>query len=444
MRAWRMVQPARALDRAQALPAAPQSGRRARVAARSCSSAMQPAPADTRATQQQQPWCRPLSGCAAPAPDAAVTAAAPQAQQQRLPPVVALGKFDALHRGHRALAAAAAALGGSPWMVSFSGMAEVLGWPARLPLVAPCDRQRVLDSWAAHCQGRQPQECAIPFAEVRTMSPEAFVELLAAELQAAGVVVGSNYRFGYRAAGTAELLQQLGPQHGMQVQVLGLVASQQAGAAAAEVAAAKAAEGGAAQQHAEQQRQHEQQAAGSGLQAAAPQPQHGQQQQHEQQRVGQQRVPSPEERTADREEAQAAVSSSRVRHALAAGDMADAAACLGRPYRLVASLAEAASSALPGAPALRLPAAALLNQPPGPGAYEVEALLVGADTRDVLVPAWRATARLDEAGLTLLGGGELLAGQGLPPGAVHLALDFFASLWPVEDAHEPHFCTQLI
>ena len=43
------------------------------------------------------------------------------------PPVVALGKFDALHRGHRALAAEAAAMGGQPWLVSFSGMAEVLG-----------------------------------------------------------------------------------------------------------------------------------------------------------------------------------------------------------------------------------------------------------------------------------------------------------------------------
>lgn len=150
-------------------------------------------------------------------------------------------------------------------------MAEVLGWPARLPLVAPCDRPRVLRSWAAACGGQVPRECSIPLSEVRllpmqcsavlrfanpaaskhwhawagvlhacwaacppallsitccalmprpqvrSMSPEAFVELLAAELHVAGVVVGSNYRFGYRAAGTAELLQQLGPQHGMQV-----------------------------------------------------------------------------------------------------------------------------------------------------------------------------------------------------------------------------------
>jgi hypothetical protein len=81
--------------------------------------------------------------------------------------MVALGKFDALHRGHRALAAAAAQLGGAPWLVSFSGMAAVLGWPERLPLVAPCDRARVLASWAPHCGGQLPRECAIPFAEVR-------------------------------------------------------------------------------------------------------------------------------------------------------------------------------------------------------------------------------------------------------------------------------------
>lgn len=120
----------------------------------------------------QQSWCRPLSGCAATdppsAPDgsAAASAAAPPAAAELLPPIVALGKFDALHKGHRALAAAAAQLGGAPWLVSFSGIADVLGWPARLPLVAPCDRHRVLATWAPYCEGRAPRECAIPFAEV--------------------------------------------------------------------------------------------------------------------------------------------------------------------------------------------------------------------------------------------------------------------------------------
>lgn len=99
-------------------------------------------------------WRRALPGSAGAAPSPS------------LPPIVALGKFDALHKGHRALAAAAAALGGAPWMVSFSGIAEVLGWPSRLPLVAPCDRRRVMASWAEHCGGTAPRECAIPFADV--------------------------------------------------------------------------------------------------------------------------------------------------------------------------------------------------------------------------------------------------------------------------------------
>lgn len=46
---------------------------------------------------------------------------------------LALGKFDALHRGHRALALAAAELGDAPGLLSFDGMAAVLG----------CVRQRV-------------------------------------------------------------------------------------------------------------------------------------------------------------------------------------------------------------------------------------------------------------------------------------------------------------
>lgn len=44
-----------------------------------------------------------------------------------LPAIVALGKFDALHIGHRYLASTAAAMGGQPWLISFSGMAQVMG-----------------------------------------------------------------------------------------------------------------------------------------------------------------------------------------------------------------------------------------------------------------------------------------------------------------------------
>ena len=44
--------------------------------------------------------------------------------------VVALGKFDALHIGHRALAVQASKMG-APVLLSFARMAEVLQWEKR-------------------------------------------------------------------------------------------------------------------------------------------------------------------------------------------------------------------------------------------------------------------------------------------------------------------------
>lgn len=140
-------------------------------------------------------------------------------------PTVALGKFDALHRGHQKLVATAAMLkpSATPYLISFDGMAEVLGWEPRLPLVAGCDRPRVLGSWEKACAGVVPRERGVPFSQVRHLSPEEFVGLLAEDLGAVGVVVGSNYRFGYKAAGTAETLKVLGAAHGMKVEVVNLV-----------------------------------------------------------------------------------------------------------------------------------------------------------------------------------------------------------------------------
>lgn len=44
--------------------------------------------------------------------------------------IVALGKFDALHTGHRELVIQASKAG-SPFLLSFVGIAEVLGWESR-------------------------------------------------------------------------------------------------------------------------------------------------------------------------------------------------------------------------------------------------------------------------------------------------------------------------
>lgn len=133
--------------------------------------------------------------------------------------VVALGKFDALHIGHRELAIQASK-SGPPFLLSFSGMAKVLGWEQRAPIVAKCDRKRVLSSWASYCCNVVPQEFQVEFSRVRHLSPREFVEKLSNELRVCGVVAGENYRFGYKAAGDASELVKLCDEYGIEAYII--------------------------------------------------------------------------------------------------------------------------------------------------------------------------------------------------------------------------------
>lgn len=136
--------------------------------------------------------------------------------------IVALGKFDALHIGHRELAIQASKVG-APYLLSFIGMAEVFGWEPRAPIVAKCDRKRVLSSWAPYCGNVAPIEFQIQFSSVRHLSPQQFVEKLSRELGVRGVVAGENYRFGYKAAGNASELVRLCEEYGMNACIINSV-----------------------------------------------------------------------------------------------------------------------------------------------------------------------------------------------------------------------------
>jgi riboflavin kinase/FMN adenylyltransferase len=130
----------------------------------------------------------------------------------------AIGKFDALHRGHFALAARAAALG-APRLLTFSGMAAELGWPERRPLVAPDDRARVLGEWS-RLLGNEIGVIELPFASVRGMTPAAFVAHLRSTLDAGAVVVGEDFRFGRDRGGDATMLRQLADAAGLTLAVV--------------------------------------------------------------------------------------------------------------------------------------------------------------------------------------------------------------------------------
>ncbi len=140
---------------------------------------------------------------------------------------MALGKFDAMHRGHAELARKASKMG-EPILMSFGGMAEVLGWEEKLPVVAPGDRARVLEMWKAACEGKTVREHVIPFADIRRMSPEEFVSTLK-DIGVGGVVAGANYRFGFKAAGTADTLKDLGEKLGVDVSIVDLLPANEPG-----------------------------------------------------------------------------------------------------------------------------------------------------------------------------------------------------------------------
>ena len=116
---------------------------------------------------------------------------------------MALGTFDGVHVGHRAIVAAAkkesTALGTDTAVLIFSASPHGAG--CILPLGDRLREFRALGvNLAVVCD----------FDELRTLTPEAFVsEILIDKLGAVAVFAGYNYRFGAKAAGDTERLRAL-------------------------------------------------------------------------------------------------------------------------------------------------------------------------------------------------------------------------------------------
>lgn len=133
------------------------------------------------------------------------------------PHAVAIGVFDGVHRGHKAVfRALVAAAGDLPRVVLTFGThpdVVVSGMPSP-PALAPMERR--LELFAE--QGFETAAVIDFDDEVRRLSPEEFVDrYLVVGLNARLVAVGVGFRFGYQAQGTVDTLRLLGQQRGFTV-----------------------------------------------------------------------------------------------------------------------------------------------------------------------------------------------------------------------------------
>jgi riboflavin kinase/FMN adenylyltransferase len=136
--------------------------------------------------------------------------------ERKTPAVVALGMFDGVHIGHKALlertVGEAERFCAVPAAYTFSNHPmETLGGSVRL-LTDVYERNDLIRSLGIE------ELVSEPFTkETAALSPEAFVEMLLIRWDVCAMVVGYNYTFGERALGTPETLRLIGRRKGFSV-----------------------------------------------------------------------------------------------------------------------------------------------------------------------------------------------------------------------------------
>lgn len=139
--------------------------------------------------------------------------------------VLTIGVFDGVHRGHQALISQAVAEGdrlGLPTVVmTFDPHPAEVVRPGSHPAMLTTLRRRaeLVDELGVDAF------LVVPFTPaLQTVPAEEFVhDMLVESLHVASVVVGENFHFGHRGAGTVALLRELGPRFGFTATGIGLV-----------------------------------------------------------------------------------------------------------------------------------------------------------------------------------------------------------------------------
>jgi riboflavin kinase/FMN adenylyltransferase len=141
--------------------------------------------------------------------------------EAKVGPVVIIGNFDGVHRGHVELIriARAAEPGARVVAVTF--------WPHPMSVIRPDQTPPLLTTLARRKEllraAGVDQVVVVEFtSEVASWSPAEFVDRTLRPLHPVRIVVGKNFRFGFRAAGDVNTLAELGAGE-WKVQVVELV-----------------------------------------------------------------------------------------------------------------------------------------------------------------------------------------------------------------------------
>ena len=134
--------------------------------------------------------------------------------------IFALGFFDGVHLGHQALLTAcrelAAEAGEIPAVLTFGNHPDALVFGREPALINTWqDRMRLFEAY-----GIQSVEI-LPFDEkMMTMPWQDFFRFLTQDMEAAGLVCGNDFCFGYRGEGTPQKLQEASAAYGIPCRVV--------------------------------------------------------------------------------------------------------------------------------------------------------------------------------------------------------------------------------
>jgi riboflavin kinase / FMN adenylyltransferase len=123
----------------------------------------------------------------------------------RAPRAVAIGSFDGVHRGHRAVLDAARETGLTPTVITFDPHPRIaLG--NKVELLTTLERRLELLGEA----GAEDTLVAAFTPELQRLEPEEFAERYLRAIGAGAVVAGEDFRFGVRRSGDLGTLERLG------------------------------------------------------------------------------------------------------------------------------------------------------------------------------------------------------------------------------------------